>query len=115
MVPRSWTHLLFEAAGRPLDPGAATPGRWREYVPLATGQAAPDTMTEGAPVAFASFDDGYNPADPVDQAIMATRKADFPLHGLMPWLLRDTIRMVCDRFARTLRKGGARDERTRQP
>jgi hypothetical protein len=30
------------------------------------------------------LDDGYNPANPVDQAIMATRKAVFPLHGLMP-------------------------------
>ena len=84
MVPRSWTHLLFEAAGRPLDPSVATPGPWREYVSLATGQAAPETMTEGAAGEFASFDDGYNPADPVDQAILATRKAVFPLHGLMP-------------------------------
>ena len=25
-----------------------------------------------------------DPADPVDQAIMATRKAVFPLHGLLP-------------------------------
>ena len=33
---------------------------------------------------FAAFDDGHDPADPVDQAIMATRKAVFPLHGLMP-------------------------------
>ena len=33
---------------------------------------------------FASFDDGYNPSDPLDQAIMATRKAVFSLHGLMP-------------------------------
>ena len=46
----------------------------------------PDTikLTEAAPGEFASFDDGYNPANPVDQAIMATRKAVFPLHGLMP-------------------------------
>jgi acetoin utilization protein AcuC len=84
VVPRSWTHLLFEAAGQPLDPDAATPGLWREYVSLVTSQAAPETMTEGAPGKFASFDDGYNPGDPVDQAIMATRKAVFPLHGLMP-------------------------------
>ena len=49
-----------------------------------TSQTAPDTMTESAPVRFVSFDDGYDPADPVDQAIMATRKAVFPLHGLMP-------------------------------
>src|SRR6202011_4219524 len=41
VVPRSWTHLLFEAAGRPLDPGAATPGLWREDVSLVTSPAAP--------------------------------------------------------------------------
>src|SRR5439155_1349359 len=49
VVPRSWTHLLFEATGRPLDPGAATPGLWREYVSEVTSQTAPETMTEGAP------------------------------------------------------------------
>ena len=81
LVPRTWAHLLFEAAGRPLDPGAATPGLWREYVSEVTSQAAPETMTEGAPAGFASFDDGYNPADPIDQAVMATRKADFPCTG----------------------------------
>ena len=85
VVPRSWTHLLFEAAGEPLDPAAATPGLWREYVSLVTSQAAPETMTEGAPGTFADYDaGGHDPADPVDQAIMATRKAVFPLHGLMP-------------------------------
>jgi acetoin utilization protein AcuC len=84
VVPRSWTHLLFEAAGRPLDPAAATPGLWREYVSLVTSQTAPQTMTEGGQGSFASFDEGYSPGDPVDRAILATRKAVFPLHGLMP-------------------------------
>jgi acetoin utilization protein AcuC len=85
VVPRSWTHLLFEAAGRPLDPGSATPALWREYVSAVTSQAPPETMTEGGRVTFASFDHGgHDPADPLDQAIMATRKAVFPLHGLMP-------------------------------
>jgi len=84
VVPRSWTHLLFEAAGRPLDPASATPGSWREYVSLLTGQAAPETMTEGSRVTYAPFDNGHDPADPLDQAVMATRKAIFPLHGLMP-------------------------------
>jgi len=41
-------------------------------------------MTEGAFGVFASFEGGYDPADAVDQAIMAARKAVFPLHGLMP-------------------------------
>ena len=84
MVPRTWTHLLAEAAGQPIDPGAATRPPWREYVSAATGLAAPEQMTEGAPAEFAPFETGYDPADPVDQAIMATRKAVFPLHGLMP-------------------------------
>jgi acetoin utilization protein AcuC len=84
VVPRSWAHLLFEAAGRPLNPASATPERWREYVLLATSRAAPETMTEGAPGTFTDYETGYDPADPVDQAIMATRKAVFPWHGLMP-------------------------------
>ena len=50
-----------------------------------TSQAAPETMTEGAPATFADYDTGgHDPADLIDQAIMATRKAVFPLHGLMP-------------------------------
>ena len=87
VVPRTWTHLLFEAAGRPIDPASPTPRSWREYVSLATSQSAPETMTEGGQGHFdplAAFETGYHPGDPVDQAIMATRKAVFPLHGLMP-------------------------------
>jgi hypothetical protein len=30
------------------------------------------------------FETGHDPADPVDRAILATRKAVFPQHGLMP-------------------------------
>ena len=33
---------------------------------------------------FTAFDLGYDPSEPVDRAIMATRKASFPLHGLTP-------------------------------
>ena len=84
MVPRTWTHLLAEAAGQPIAPGAQTPAPWREYVAQRTGLTAPEQMTEGAPAGFVPFEFGYDPADPVDRAIMATRKAVFPLHGLMP-------------------------------
>jgi len=41
-------------------------------------------MTEGAPVVFTPFESGYDPGDPGDRAIMATRNAVFPWHGLMP-------------------------------
>jgi len=41
VVPRSRAHLLAEAAGRPLDPAALTPARWREYVTWAATETPP--------------------------------------------------------------------------
>jgi acetoin utilization protein AcuC len=84
VVPRSWAHLLAEAAGSPIDPATPTPQRWRDYVSQAVAEAPPELMTEGGDGSFTSLDQGYDPAEPVDQAIMATRTAVFPLHGLMP-------------------------------
>ncbi|HEX2313845.1 MAG TPA: acetoin utilization protein AcuC [Thermomonospora sp.] len=90
VVPRAWTHLLAEAAGRPLDPGAATPEPWREFVRRRTGEIAPRQMTDappdrgGADLEVHTWGSGYDPANPVDQAILATRKAVFPEHGLDP-------------------------------
>jgi acetoin utilization protein AcuC len=83
-VPRTWTHLLAEASGRPIDPATPTPDSWRDYVLRRTGQPAPELMTEGTEPEFVRFEDGYDPADPVDHAIIATRNASFPLHGLSP-------------------------------
>jgi len=84
VVPRTWTHLLAEASGEPIDPATPTPPTWREYVSWVSAEPAPELMTEGASTDFPSMDSGYDPADPVDQAIMATRNAVFPLHGLFP-------------------------------
>jgi acetoin utilization protein AcuC len=84
VVPRTWTHLLAEAAGQPIDPGTPTPAQWRDYVARRTGRPAPRQMTDGAPAEFIPFESGYDPGHPVDQAIMATRTAVFPLHGLLP-------------------------------
>jgi acetoin utilization protein AcuC len=86
VVPRTWTHLLAEAAGQPIDPAAQTPVAWRHYVARRTCLPAPGYMTEGATAGFAPFESGYDPGEPVDRAIMATRKEVFPLHGLMPLL-----------------------------
>jgi acetoin utilization protein AcuC len=84
VVPRTWTHLLAEAVGWPIDPATPTPARWRDYVARRTSLAAPERMTDSAPTQFVPFESGYDPSDPADRAIVATRNAVFPLHGLMP-------------------------------
>src|SRR5215471_14660445 len=61
VVPRTWTHLLAEAAGRPIDPAIPTPPDWRDYVARRTMAAAPEFMTEQAPATFPRFENGYDP------------------------------------------------------
>jgi acetoin utilization protein AcuC len=82
VVPRTWTHLLGVAAGAPVDPAMETPVRWRELARVLTGETAPLTMTDGASPHYVSFASGADPGDPVDRAIMRTRTAVFPAHGL---------------------------------
>lgn len=41
-------------------------------------------MTERAQTGYVSFESGYDPADPLEQAILATRAAVFPEHGMTP-------------------------------
>jgi acetoin utilization protein AcuC len=86
VVPRSWTHLLGIAAGRPVDRAEPTPAAWRELVRRRTGTEPPELMTDGGPDDFTPFTAGFDPADPVDRSILATRNAVFPAHGLWPGL-----------------------------
>ncbi|MEU7937773.1 acetoin utilization protein AcuC [Microbispora bryophytorum] len=84
VVPRAWTHLIAEALGRPVEPSTATPDTWRTYVGKRTGEVPPLTMTDGRHPQWRDISDGYDPADAVDRAVIATRKAVFPFHGLDP-------------------------------
>lgn len=84
VVPRAWTHLLAEASGRPIDPRTACPEEWREFAQTRTGEIAPKVMTDGFQVEVQTWGEGYDPANPIDQAILATRRAVFPEHGLLP-------------------------------
>ncbi|MBB6175041.1 acetoin utilization protein AcuC [Nocardiopsis mwathae] len=86
VVPRAWTHLLAEVAGVEIDPGIETPEAWRGFVRERTGEAPPLYMTDGRAPRFTPFDEGFDPDDPVDQAIQETRKAVFPSHGIDPSL-----------------------------
>jgi acetoin utilization protein AcuC len=84
VVPRTWTLLMAELAGRPVPPDTAVPESWRSYVAERFGRVAPLRMTDGADPAVKDWSTGYDPADPVDRAILATRRAVFPHHGLDP-------------------------------
>lgn len=85
VVPRSWTHLTAIAAGREILPSAAVPEAWRQEVFARTRQLAPARMTDGRwPVAWEEWDAGYDPADRLDQAVLAARRAAYPLRGLLP-------------------------------
>ncbi len=85
VVPRAWAHLVGVAAHAPVDPLTAVPRSWLDHVTAILGQPGPRRMTDGEHADFTTWESGYDPADPVDQAIMATRKAVFPLLGLDPW------------------------------
>lgn len=83
VVPRSWTHLVGIAAHRPIEPGALIPGVWRDEVFARTRELGPGRMTDGRTPGWRSWDEGYDPADRVDQAVLAARRAVFPLRGLL--------------------------------
>ncbi|MFF3764385.1 acetoin utilization protein AcuC [Streptomyces sp. NPDC001922] len=85
VVPRSWTHLVAIAAGRPIAPTTEVPEEWRHHVYAKARQPAPYRMTDGREPHWRDFEGGgYDPADRLDQAILATRRAVFPSHGLLP-------------------------------
>ena len=89
VVPRAWTHLLAIATGEPLDPATRTPAAWRKFAAeRCPGRAVPETMTDGVDPPVEPWEPGTTP-DAVDRAILATRVAVFPLHGLDPHDPRD--------------------------
>ncbi|GAA0927995.1 acetoin utilization protein AcuC [Streptomyces thermoalcalitolerans] len=84
VVPRSWAHLVGIAVGRPVEPETVVPESWRKEVFARTRQLGPMRMTDGRwPVTWSAWEEGYDPADRLDQAILATRRAVFPLRGML--------------------------------
>lgn len=80
VVPRSWTHLLGIVSGEPVPPETLVPQAWLDEI----GGSGPRAMTDGEDVSYARFEHGYDPASPLDQSILATRRAVFPELGLDP-------------------------------
>ena len=85
VVPRTWTHLLAEAAGAPIDPDLETPEDWRELALRRTGTHAPIRMTDGRSTEFRHWEGAAGvPGDGLDAAVQATRDAVFGFHDLDP-------------------------------
>ena len=82
VVPRAWTHLIAEATGHPIDPHAEVPEAFREFVLESLGRQGPGRMTDGRQPWPRPFDQGFDPDDAVDAAVMATREAVYPHYGL---------------------------------
>lgn len=85
VVPRSWSHLIAIAAGRPVPLRTPVPQDWRDYVQEKFGSSAPALMSDDVELWWRSWEVGFDPNDAVDRTVMATRKSVFPLHGLDPW------------------------------
>lgn len=83
VVPRAWAHLIAEAVGRPIAPDTPLPDSFHEFVLEAMGRQAPGRMTDGREPWPRPFDQGFDPDDALDQAVLATREAVFPRHGLV--------------------------------
>jgi acetoin utilization protein AcuC len=89
-VPRAWTHLLAIVSGEPLDPDEPTPDSWRELAHRrCPDRECPDVMTDHADPSYRPWAPGFDAPDAVDRAILATRRAVFPLLGLDPADPRD--------------------------
>ncbi|HYN30129.1 MAG TPA: acetoin utilization protein AcuC [Dermatophilaceae bacterium] len=89
VVPRSWTHLTAIAGHRPVHPEAAVPEEWLEHVRSTLGRSGPARMGDldpaQLPIWVQPWSLGYNPDNPVDRAVMATREAVFAHYGLDPY------------------------------
>jgi acetoin utilization protein AcuC len=87
-VPRTWTHLLAEASGRPVDLETPIPQAWLDDVRRRGARGdLPRTMGEHRRIAPETWHPGGETW--LDRAIEASRTAVFPLLGLDPHDPRD--------------------------
>jgi acetoin utilization protein AcuC len=75
---------MAELAGHPIEPSTPVPEEWIRYVQERTGRRPFPSMTDGAEPQVIDWAAGYDPGSGLDQAILATRRAVFPHHGLEP-------------------------------
>jgi acetoin utilization protein AcuC len=83
VVPRAWTHLIAVVAATPIPPTTDLPQGYIDYVARALGRQSPRRMTDGADPWVRSWEAGFDPDEPVDRAVLETRRAVFPHLGLV--------------------------------
>jgi acetoin utilization protein AcuC len=89
-VPRAWAHLLAVVTGEPIDPATPTPDSWQNLAHRRRpSRDVPTVMTDGGSVAWKPWQPDGTTGDAVDRAVLATRRAVFPLLGLDPHDPRD--------------------------
>ena len=66
----------------PVPPETPLPNAWRDLVTDRLKVPTPALMTDGRQPRIRDWDLGYDPADPIDAAVLRTREAVFPWHGL---------------------------------
>lgn len=91
VVPRSWTHLIAVATGEPIDADTPLPEAWfiaearaRQEHGLSP-EPAIRTFGDGRPLAVRDWEAGFDPENPLDRAVQATRRTAFPEWGLDPF------------------------------
>ncbi|MGB6183116.1 MAG: acetoin utilization protein AcuC [Rhodococcus sp. (in: high G+C Gram-positive bacteria)] len=101
VVPRAWTHLLAAVLDNDIDPTTAIPTEWHDKVRGAAPSIdLPSTMSDDGDIDYPPWDGpGGSPESGVehvdravsriDTAIVATRRAVYPLLGLDPEDPRD--------------------------
>jgi acetoin utilization protein AcuC len=82
VVPRAWSHLIGEVVGAPVPPETPLPAVWRDFVESRLKVPTPALMTDGSTPRTRSWESGYDPSDAIDAAVLRTREAVFPWHGL---------------------------------
>lgn len=83
VVPRSWTHLLAFLLQRDVDPDTPVSAEWLAHTSsVARGEQLPASMSDGVQPRWTPWDGSADTG--VDRAIMETRRAVYPWHGLDP-------------------------------
>ena len=71
-----------DGAVHPVPPETPVPASWRDFVEGRLKVPTPALMTDGRDPWVRSWEAGYDPANSIDAAVLRTREAVFPYHGL---------------------------------